>query len=74
MPEVYHRTLGGRVTLTEMRRDEIAAAIARCPWEWHTAPRGFAPWPDDLVRGVPVEPPSLADAMPRSPKMWDLAK
>jgi hypothetical protein len=74
--EVYHRTFGGRVTfLDAMTRDEIAAAIERAPWEWHTAPRGFAPWPADRVRGEPVYPPSLADtAQPRAPKMWDLAK
>lgn len=75
MAECYHRTAAGKVTwIDAMTRDEIATAVDRAPWEWNTAPRGFAPWPPSLVRGVPVTPPSLADAMPRSPKMWDLAK
>jgi hypothetical protein len=64
--EVYHKTLGGRVTWTELTRDEVAFAIARAPWEWSTEPRGFAKWPADRVRGDPVEPPSLADTWPRN--------
>jgi hypothetical protein len=74
--EVYHRSAAGKVTwIDAMTRGEIEEAIERAPWEWNTAPRGFAKWPADLVRGVPVIPPSLADtAQPRAPKMWDMAK
>jgi hypothetical protein len=55
--EVYHRTFGGRVTFIDaMTRAEIEEAIERAPWEWHTAPRGFASWPAGRVRGVPVIP------------------
>jgi hypothetical protein len=44
--EVYHRSASGKVTWVDaMTRDEIEAAIKRAPHEWHTAPRGFAPWP-----------------------------
>ena len=76
MTEIYHRSLGGRVTFTDaMTRDEVEAAIARAPWEWNTAPRGFAPWPPDRVRGEPFVPASLADtAEPRGSSVWDLAK
>jgi hypothetical protein len=75
MAEVYHRSAAGKVTwIDAMTRAEVEAAVKRAAWEWSTSPRGFAPWPPELVRGEPIEPPSLADAMPRSPKMWDLAK
>jgi hypothetical protein len=51
MPEIYHRTLAGKVTwIGDLTSDEAAEAIARAPWEWHTAPRGFAPWPAGRVR------------------------
>jgi hypothetical protein len=74
MAEIYHRTASGRVTYIDaMTRDEIEAAISRCPWEWSAEPRGFAPWPATLVRGEPVTPPSLADAMPRASSIWGLA-
>jgi hypothetical protein len=65
--EIYHRTFGGRVTfLDAMTRAEVASAIERAPWEWHTAPRGFAKWPADRVRGVPIVPLSVADTWPHS--------
>jgi hypothetical protein len=64
MAEVYHRTLGGRITFIDaMTRDEVEEAIARAPHEWSLSLRGFAPWPPALVRGEPVELPSLVDAM-----------
>jgi hypothetical protein len=67
MAEIYHRTLGGKVTYIDaMTRDEVEAAIAGAPFEWSTSPRGFAPWPPHAVRGTPVIPPSLAD----EPKAW----
>jgi hypothetical protein len=72
---VYHRTLGGRVTVDAMNADERAFAVASAPWEWSLSPRLFAPWPLDRVRGEPVYPPSLADtAQSRAPQIWDLAK
>jgi hypothetical protein len=75
MAEIYHRSVGGKVTFIDaMTHDEVADAIERAPWEWHSAPRGFAPWPADRVRGVPVIPPSLADRMPRGSSVWDQAK
>ena len=75
MAEIYHRSLGGKVTFIDaMTRDEIAAAVDRAPWEWNTAPRGFAPWPPTCIRGVAVEPPSLADTSPRASSVWDMAK
>jgi hypothetical protein len=75
MAEVYHRSAAGKVTFIDaMTRADVEAATARAPWEWSTELRGFAPWPPDRVRGEPVEPPSLADAMPRPSKMWDLTK
>jgi hypothetical protein len=73
MAEAYHRSLAGKVTWIEMTRDEVEAAVARRPWEWSTSPRDFAPWPAALVRGEPVEPPSLADAMPQRAAL-DLTK
>jgi hypothetical protein len=71
--EIYHRSAAGKVTwIGDLTRDEAAEAIARAPWEWHNAPRGFAPWPPTLVRGEPVYPPSLADeARPSQSKVWD---
>jgi hypothetical protein len=71
--EIYHRSAAGKVVWLEMTRDEAAEAIARAPWEWHTAPRGFAPWPADRVRGVPTAAPSLADTLPSRNKIWDRA-
>jgi hypothetical protein len=61
MAEVYHRTLGARVTLIEMSPNDVAFAIARAPWAWSTEPRGFAKWPVSCDRGDPVELRSLAD-------------
>jgi hypothetical protein len=64
MAECYHRSLAGKVVwIGDLTRDEVAEALARAPWEWHTAPRGFAPWPPSRVRGEVFEPPSLADTM-----------
>jgi hypothetical protein len=72
MAEIYHKTLGGKVTWIEMTRDEVAAAIARAPWEWSIELRGFAPWPASRVRGEPVTPPSLADtAQPSATPIWN---
>jgi hypothetical protein len=73
--EIYHRSRGGRVTMIDaMTRDEVEDAIERAPWEWHTSPRGFAPWPASRVRGVPVIPPSLADeAKPIANSIWKRA-
>ena len=74
MAEIYHRTLGGKVTFIDaMTRDEVEAATARAPWEWSTSSRLFAPWPASRVRGVPVEPLSLADASPRATSIWKRA-
>ncbi len=76
MSEIYHRSLGGRITFIDaMTRDEIEDAVKRAPWAWCETLRGFAPWPPDRVRGEPVYPPSLADtAQPRPPRVWDMAK
>jgi hypothetical protein len=72
MAEIYHRTLGGRVTWVEMTRDEVEEAIARAPWEWAASPRSFAKWPADRIRGVPVIPASLADtAAPAQGSIWE---
>jgi hypothetical protein len=46
-----------------MTRDEVEAAVRRWPWRRAVSPRGFAPWPAELVRGDAVEPHSLADTM-----------
>jgi hypothetical protein len=56
--------LSGRITWIEMTRDEVEFSVSRWPWRWSTSPRGFAPWPAALVRGEPIEPPSIADTMP----------
>jgi hypothetical protein len=73
MAEIYHRALGGRVTWVDaMTRADVAAAVARAPWEWALSPRGFAPWPASRVRGEPVYPASLADeAKPSTSPVWD---
>jgi hypothetical protein len=74
MAEVYHRSRGGKVTwIDAMTRDEVAAAVERAPHEWSLSLRGFKPWPADRVRGEPVEPQSLADAMARASSIWGLA-
>jgi hypothetical protein len=71
MAEVYHKTLGGRVTWVELTRDEVASVIERAPHEWAASPRGFAKWPLHTVRGVPVIPPSMADeAKPIASSLW----
>jgi hypothetical protein len=74
----YRREASGRITAIDIKPDEAEFAVARWPFAWSLTPdpKSFArwPWPPDRRRGNPVEPPSLADAMPRSPKMWDLAK
>lgn len=68
---VFHRTLGGRVTLVELRPAEAAAAITCCPWEWAADQKAFAPWPASRVRGDPVYPLSLADtAQPSANSIW----
>ena len=51
MAEIYHRTLAGKVMWIEMTRDEVNAAVARCPWEWSLSPRSFASWPPSRRRG-----------------------
>jgi hypothetical protein len=70
---VYHRALGGRVTFIDaMTRDEVAAAVERCPWEWAVELQGFAPWPASRARGDPFYPPSLADtAKPSTTAIWN---
>jgi hypothetical protein len=71
--EIYHRTLGGRVTwIDAMTRAEIEEAVERAPYEWSLSLRGFAPWPADLVRGDPVVPASLADTVkPSASSLWE---
>jgi hypothetical protein len=72
--EVYHRTAAGKVTWVDaLTRDEVEAAVARAGWEWSLSPRGFAPWPPTLLRGIPVTAPSLADTLPSRNKIWDRA-
>jgi hypothetical protein len=73
MAEVFHRTLAGKVTwIDAMTRDEVAAAVERCPWEWSLSPRLFAPWPASRRRGDPVYPPSLADTtQPSANPIWN---
>jgi hypothetical protein len=63
------------VTWTDaMTRADVEVAIKRAPHEWSLSLRGFAPWPADRVRGVPVIRPSLADTWPHRSKVWDAAQ
>jgi hypothetical protein len=76
MLSVFHRSLGGRVTLVELLPAEFACAVAAAPWERSTDQKSFAPWPADRARGAPVALPSTAAdfAAPQRPDprtLWE---